>query len=181
VLWLVLLLVALPSLELWLLIQVGARLGVLATVVLVLGTGVAGAALARAQGVGVLRAVQADLAAGRLPAAALVDGVIILLAAVLLMTPGLLTDAIGLLGLTPSVRALARRAMWLRLERAVRDGRFVVHDMRQVYDVRDVHDVHDGAFASDEAGDVEPDDPDRSAPRRSGLARARPSDARDTR
>jgi UPF0716 protein FxsA len=125
--WLLLLFVALPAIELALLIEVGSRIGTAATVALIVGTGITGAALARRQGLGVLGVMQRETAAGRLPAGTLVDGVIILLAAALLVTPGILTDAFGFLCLVPGFRTVVKRQLLRRLERAAREGRVEIH------------------------------------------------------
>ena len=120
---LLLLFVLVPAVELALLIEIGTRIGTLATLGLIVGTGVLGAALARQQGLAVLRRVQEELAANRLPTGPLVDGLIILIAGALLMTPGILTDAVGFLCLVPGSRTLIKRQLWRRFERAVREGR----------------------------------------------------------
>ncbi len=141
---LLLLFVVLPAVELALLIEVGSRIGTLATLGLIVATGIAGAALARHQGLGVLREMQAEVAEGRLPADSLVDGVFILVAAALLVTPGILTDAFGLLCLLPAFRTAAKGLLWRRLERAVREQRLQMEihfedsapGGRRVYDVR---------------------------------------------
>jgi UPF0716 protein FxsA len=73
-----------------------------------------------------LRQVQRELAEARLPAGALVDGAIIVVAGALLMTPGVLTDALGFLCLLPGFRNLIKRALWRRFESAVRDQRIHV-------------------------------------------------------
>ena len=121
---LLLLFIAVPLVELALLIEVGRHIGTLATITLVIVTGIVGAALARHEGLGVLRRVQSELAAGDLPAGSLVEGIIILVAAALLVTPGVLTDAIGFLCLVPAIRRRIRTALWRRLERGVREGRW---------------------------------------------------------
>ncbi len=118
---LLLLFIIVPAVELALLIEVGSRIGTPATLGLIVATGVVGAALARSQGLSVLGQVQRDLAEGRLPAGALVDGAIILVAGALLMTPGILTDALGFLCLLPGFRHLIKRVLWRRFESAVRD------------------------------------------------------------
>jgi UPF0716 protein FxsA len=118
-----LLFVVLPALELALLIEVGSRIGTGATLALIVTTGIVGAALAKREGLGVLAAVQRETAEGRLPAATLVDGVIILLAGALLVTPGILTDAFGFLCLIPAFRKLVKRQLIRRLERAAQEGR----------------------------------------------------------
>ena len=84
---LLLLFVVLPTAELALLIEVGKRVGTGATLALIVATGIVGASLARRQGLGVVGVVQRETAAGRLPASTLIDGVIILLAGALLVTP----------------------------------------------------------------------------------------------
>ncbi len=124
--WLVLHFIIVPALELALLIEVGRRIGTPNTLALIAITGVIGVSLARHQGLQVLHQVRRDLAAGRLPAGALVDGVILLVAAALLVTPGVLTDAVGFLCLVPTFRALIRRELRRRFERAVRAKRIHV-------------------------------------------------------
>jgi UPF0716 protein FxsA len=123
---LLLLFVALPAAELALLIEIGRRIGTAPTLLLIVVTGIVGASLARRQGLGVLREVQSETAAGRLPAGSLVDGVIILIAAALLVTPGVLTDAAGFLCLVPAFRQAVKRELLRRLEKAARDGRLEV-------------------------------------------------------
>lgn len=101
---LALVLVAVPLVELALLVWLGRRIGFLPTVALVLVTGVLGAALARHQGLATLARFRAALDARRLPHRELVDGVLILAAAILLITPGVLTDTAGFLLLVPPLR-----------------------------------------------------------------------------
>jgi UPF0716 protein FxsA len=97
-----------PFVELALLIWFTEQTNLLTTIATVLVTGFAGAALARWQGFKAWNAVRSDLAAGRLPAASIVDGVLILVAGALLVSPGLITDACGFLLLIPRIRAVAR-------------------------------------------------------------------------
>jgi UPF0716 protein FxsA len=123
---LLLLFVALPAAELALLIEVGKRIGTGATLALIVATGIVGASLARRQGLDVLGVVRRETAAGRLPASTLIDGVLILLAGALLVTPGILTDAFGFLCLVPAFRRLVKRELLRRLERAAREGRVEV-------------------------------------------------------
>jgi len=101
---LLLLFILLPAAELALLIEFGSRFGTLHTLILIVLTGIVGASLARSQGLGVMGEIQQEVAAGRLPTNSLVDGVIILVAAALLVTPGILTDAFGFLCLLPAFR-----------------------------------------------------------------------------
>lgn len=108
---LALLFVVVPFVELYVLIQIGQAVGALPTVGLVILMGVVGAALARAQGFATLARIQREMAEGKVPAGALLDGVLILAAALLMITPGVLTDVVGILLLVPPVRAVAGRAL----------------------------------------------------------------------
>ena len=108
---LLLLFTIVPVLELALLIQVGEHFGVLPTVSIVLATGFAGAWLARSQGLLALRRLQRELATGSFPAEEILDGVIILAGAMLLLTPGFLTDLVGLAALVPGSRHLIKRIL----------------------------------------------------------------------
>jgi len=100
--------IVMPLIELWLLLQVGAHVGWKSTLALVIVTGVTGAWLARAQGAQVMREIQRDMANGVMPAPRLIDGAMILVAGVLLITPGLITDTLGFLLLLPPVRSQIR-------------------------------------------------------------------------
>lgn len=114
--------IVVPLLELWLLLQVGACCGWRVTLLVVVLTGVTGAWLARVQGLRTLLAIQRDLAQGRMPAPRLMDGVMILVAGVLLITPGLITDAAGFLLLIPPVRGAIRGWARRKVERKLREG-----------------------------------------------------------
>ena len=110
--WLLLLFVVVPAVELYLLIVIGARMGVLATIGLIIITGMIGWSLVKAQGVSTLRRIQAETAEGRLPAVEMVAGLCLLGAGLLLITPGFLTDTVGFLALVPPLRrAVAKRLM----------------------------------------------------------------------
>jgi len=106
---LLLLFTLMPLIELAVMIKVGGIIGVGPTIATVLGAGLLGAALARYEGLRTLHGVQADLAAGRLPGDRMIDALLILIAGVLLVAPGFVTDVIALLLLIPPVRVLARR------------------------------------------------------------------------
>ena len=111
--------VAVPLAELYVLIQVGQVIGVLDTVGLLLLVSIVGAWLAKREGIGVLRRMQAAVNAGRVPGTELVDAFLILLAAALMLTPGFLTDIVAILLLLPPVRAGVRRALRRRLARRI--------------------------------------------------------------
>lgn len=101
---LILLFTLVPFLELALLIWIGRRIGALPTFALVVATGVLGASLARYQGLATWARFRRALEQGRLPGTELVEGLLILVAGAVLLTPGVLTDLAGFLLLTPPVR-----------------------------------------------------------------------------
>jgi UPF0716 protein FxsA len=122
--FLVALFIAVPLVEIAVIIKVGEWLGVVNTIALLLAISILGAWLVKRQGVGLVRRVQAELAAGRMPASALVDGALLLVAGTMLLLPGFVTDAVGLLLLLPPVRAGVRH--WLRRRWMRGQGRWVV-------------------------------------------------------
>ncbi|MEW6647949.1 MAG: FxsA family protein, partial [Pseudomonadota bacterium] len=99
-----LLLLLLPVLEIYLMIQVGGVIGAIPTIALVVFTAVLGALLLRHQGLAVLQRVQQLAQQGEAPTAAMLEGVVILLSGAMLLLPGFFTDALGLLGLVPPLR-----------------------------------------------------------------------------
>ena len=104
-----LILIALPMVELALLIKTGQAIGVWATLGLVVGAGLLGTVIVAQQGVSVVRRSQQALAQGRPPVAPVLDGVLLVLAGALFITPGFLSDALALLLLIPPVRRGAAR------------------------------------------------------------------------
>ncbi|MDF7826613.1 FxsA family protein [Pontiellaceae bacterium B12227] len=120
--YLIALFIGLPILELVLLFELHGVVGFVPTVLLVFLTGIAGAALVRRQGLSTLLTIQKELNIGNLPAPQMMDGVMILIAGALLVTPGLITDVVGFSLLIPLVRERIR--LWLRkkLEQKMRDG-----------------------------------------------------------
>lgn len=120
--------VATPILEIVLFIQVGGLLGVLPTIAIVIVTAIVGSLLLRLQGVAVLQRTRMALRAGELPVDPVIDGMSLLVAGALLLTPGFFTDAVGfLLFVPPFRRALARRIF----EHMLRSGHVFVIDGEQ--------------------------------------------------
>lgn len=113
---LLLLFTLVPVLELALLIMIGQRIGVLLTVALILATGLAGAWLARSEGTRTWREFHSTLGAGQLPGTALLHGLAILVGGSLLLTPGVLTDVLGLVLLIPPTRTAVLSRLRRRLE-----------------------------------------------------------------
>lgn len=120
--WLTAAFIIIPVLELAVFLRLHEAVGLMNTLGLIVITGFTGAVLARAQGMIVLMEIQRDLAEGRMPAPRLIDGMMILIAGVLLITPGLITDIAGFLLLVPFVRTLLRAWMKSRFERMIREG-----------------------------------------------------------
>lgn len=100
-----LLFLAVPFAELFVILKVGSALGIVPTIGLLILMSVVGAALVKREGIGVLRRAQQRMNAGQVPGRELVDGVLILFAGALMLTPGFLTDCVAILLLIPPVRA----------------------------------------------------------------------------
>jgi len=105
---LLLLFITVPLVELVLLLRLGSRIGLPATIAIIFLTGALGAWLARTQGLSVLHRAQRALAEGRLPQEEVLEGILVLVAGAVLLTPGFLTDAVGFFLLIPPCR------QWLR-------------------------------------------------------------------
>lgn len=105
---LVVLFVAVPIAELYVILQIGSLLGVLPTIALLIFDSVLGAVLLRSQGLAAWRRFTQALAAGRMPGREVIDGALVIFGGALLLTPGFLTDALGLALLIPPTRALLR-------------------------------------------------------------------------
>jgi UPF0716 protein FxsA len=108
-----------PLAELAILVYLGGRVGVWWTIGAVVAVGLAGALLARAQGIAAVRRVVEALEAGRVPGDELLGAAVVLVGAVLLVTPGFLTDVAALVALLPPTRALVVRALKRRLQARV--------------------------------------------------------------
>jgi len=107
--------VVVPLAELWVILSVGDAIGVLPTILILLADSVLGALLLRAQGRGAWRRFVEALRFARIPSHELADGLLLVVGGALLLTPGFLTDTVGVLLLVPPSRAVVRRG----LERAV--------------------------------------------------------------
>jgi UPF0716 protein FxsA len=99
-----LLLLIIPLVELYFLIQVGGLIGALPTVLLTIFTAIAGLVLMRSQGLATIQRAQQEMSAGQSPESSMFEGVFIFLGGVLLFFPGLISDSLGLLFLVPFVR-----------------------------------------------------------------------------
>lgn len=119
---LMLLFILVPLVELSLLVYVGTVIGALYTIIIVVVTGLLGAVLSRRQGMAVLYRIRSNLEQGIIPSAEIVDGALILVAGLLLITPGMITDVVGFAMLVPYTRRIFKnwvgRLFRRRLERA---------------------------------------------------------------
>lgn len=107
--------ILIPLVEIYLFIKVGTAVGALNTILLILGTAVAGVLLLRRQGLSTLQKVQSQMQQGELPAVSMIEGIMLFFAGALLLTPGFFTDAIGFVLLIPPLRKAI--ALWV-LERS---------------------------------------------------------------
>lgn len=112
---LLLLFIFVPIIEIGLFIQVGGFLGLWPTIALVLITAFVGASLVRSQGLQTLMSVQNRLQQGELPAQQIFEGVMLAVAGVLLLTPGFMTDALGMLVLLPAPRAMIAKYLMSKM------------------------------------------------------------------
>ncbi len=109
---LLLLFITVPILEIYILLEVGNTIGLGATILLVFATGIAGAHLAKSQGLSLMLKIQEEMAAGRMPAEEMIDGAMVLSGGLLLLTPGFCTDLSGFLLLAPFSRTILK--VWLK-------------------------------------------------------------------
>ena len=165
---LAMLFVAVPILEILVIIEVAGVLGALETVVLLVAISLVGAWLVRREGLGLIASIRRQLDRGEMPTDELVDGVLVAVAGALLLTPGFVTDAVGLALLVRPTRAVVRRRLLARFETRVTAYRVDAtyradptyraggtaaapgpSPIVDVTDVRDVGEVGDGSDATD--------------------------------
>jgi UPF0716 protein FxsA len=158
-----------PIVELYVIIEVGQWLGVWPTLALLVVLSITGAWLVKREGVGVWRRAHRQLDRAELPANELLDGLLILVAGALMLTPGFVTDLVGLVLLVPPTRALARSGLSRRFRRrfdvaaSAYGGPGATFGFARAYDVADVGEVYDVGEVRN-VGDVTP--PEWRRPRR---------------
>jgi UPF0716 protein FxsA len=111
--------IAVPLLELYVILKVGDAIGAVWTILILAADSVLGSLLLRSQGRAVWRRFNEAVGAGRMPHREVVDGMLVIFGGALLITPGFLTDVVGLILLVPPTRALVRRLVMRRLGRRV--------------------------------------------------------------
>lgn len=117
-LWILIAFITVPLVEIALFIEIGGFIGLWPTIAIVIATALAGTALIRHQGINTLQRAQQEMDAQRLPVRELFDGVCLLFAGALLLTPGFLTDSVGFALLVPPLRALLGKLLWRALQNA---------------------------------------------------------------
>jgi len=155
-LWILLAFIGVPLIEIGLFIQVGGFIGLWPTIAIVIATAMAGTALIRRQGLNTLKRAQQEMDAQRLPVRELFDGVCLLFAGAMLLTPGFLTDSIGFVLLVPPLRRLLGNYIWRVLQKS-KGVHFEMGGQRQAHD-------HGGPIVDAEAveikGDIEEKPPE---------------------
>ena len=119
---LVVLFILVPLVELYVILQVGDAIGAVWTILLLAADSLLGSLLLRSQGRSVWRRFNAALAEGKMPHREVIDGVLVVFGGAFLITPGFITDVVGLLLLVPPTRAIIRRVMVRRLGRRISVG-----------------------------------------------------------
>lgn len=103
--------VALPLIELALLIKIGSSIGIVGTLLLIIATAILGGLVVRHQGLGVLQRMRQTVQTGKTPVEPMMEGMLLMVAGGCLIAPGIITDCIGLVLLVPIIRQMAARAM----------------------------------------------------------------------
>ena len=119
--------VIVPFVELYILIELGKSIGALPTLGIVVITGIAGAALAKHQGLGVWQRIQAELSSGHMPGDVLFDGLLVLIGSVLLLTPGILTDITGFILLVPPGRFMVKKYVKAWVDTKLQSGQMTYY------------------------------------------------------
>lgn len=119
--------VIVPFVELYILIELGKSIGALPTLGIVVITGIAGAALAKQQGLGVWHRIQTELSYGHMPGDVLFDGVLVLIGSVLLLTPGILTDITGFILLIPPGRFMVKKYVKAWASKKIQSGQMTYY------------------------------------------------------
>lgn len=119
---LLLLFTVVPALEIYLLINIGSQIGGLNTIAVVILTGIVGAALAKSQGLAIINKIQKDLNQGALPADQIIHGLLVFGGGLLLLTPGFLTDILGLSMVIPGTRHVLVKMLKAQFKKGIQNG-----------------------------------------------------------
>jgi UPF0716 protein FxsA len=173
---LLVLLIAVPIAELWVIVQVADGIGILWTLALLFVVSIAGAWLLKQQGISTWKRLRDTTARGEIPTNEIAEGAMILFGGALLLTPGFLTDAVGLLLLIPPTRAVVRRLFRKTMARRAETW----SRRRGIYTTRVVKVERTPRADSDpRPGETSPSSPN-SSPLPSGQGRSAEGDSPDT-
>lgn len=125
--YLFLIFVLVPVIELTLLIEIGSVIGTMNTIAIILLTAVIGAYMVKLEGLGVMSRIQQNMNEGVFPAEELINGMMILIAGVLLLTPGFFTDVIGFLMVFPVTRNIIKKIARRIIEKKLSSGDINIH------------------------------------------------------
>ncbi|GGH75656.1 membrane protein FxsA [Compostibacillus humi] len=123
--WLFLLVLVLPALEIGMFIWIGGKIGPWYVILLILLTGIIGISIARWQGLQTWRDVQWQLSQGQVPTKQIIDGVCIFIGGIFLLSPGFITDTIGLIFVIPLTRRFIRQGLYIWLKRSLERGTII--------------------------------------------------------
>ena len=121
---LLMLFILVPLAELYVLIKLGKYLGTGNTIIIVILTGIMGAAFARSQGAGIILKIRNSLQQGMIPGEEMIQGLLILAGGLMLITPGFITDLLGFLLILPYSRKWAARWLMATLDKKIRTGQW---------------------------------------------------------
>lgn len=146
--------VVVPLVEVYLLYALGSVMGFWPTLALVMGTALLGAALGKREGLRVWRQWREALAEGRMPEEGILGGVLVLVGAVLLVAPGVLTDIAGLVLILAPTRRIVAKLVQKRLEKSIAEGRTRMHYRVELGNADVLRDFHGHVGRSAAHGDV---------------------------
>ena len=126
---LLILFIVVPVAELYVLIEVGKKIGSLTTIGIIIFTGILGAYLVKNQGFLILKKIQNDLNDGIMPGDSLIQGAIILVGGILLLTPGFVTDTVGFIFLIPASRNVLKKYLLKWLKGKIEEGNIYYNEL----------------------------------------------------
>ena len=126
---LLILFIVVPVAELYVLIEVGKKIGSLTTIGIIIFTGILGAYLVKNQGFLILKKIQNDLNDGIMPGDSLIQGAIILVGGILLLTPGFITDTVGFIFLIPASRNVLKKYLLKWLKGKIAEGNIYYNEL----------------------------------------------------
>jgi UPF0716 protein FxsA len=119
-------LIIIPACEIGILLFSGKTIGIIPTILLIIATGIAGAWLAKKQGLEAIRKVQQEMSFGNIPGESIIDGLCILVGGLLLLSPGFVTDLTGFILLVPSTRKFVKPLLQKAISKRIDQNRFKI-------------------------------------------------------